>query len=205
MTLAVATRARHSFVPRPSQETLQQLADKVRGSEADGNQAGRAADGAAPQCHMCATTCHSVARAAVVNRHAAQLQLLRHRYQGAEQAHTLQTAQKQTRCSSWVANRSSHAAMLPRAALPHRSMLRSCQTLTQSWAMAFVCHLKNTCWCNPTGASTSTRADSAVQPGVWHTQQTRRPGSSGGARYSSCLALAAARAQAAVQGKVQLL
>jgi hypothetical protein len=30
VTLAIATRTRHSFVPRPPQETLQQLADQVR-------------------------------------------------------------------------------------------------------------------------------------------------------------------------------
>lgn len=29
VTLAIATRTRHSFVPRPPQETLQQLADQV--------------------------------------------------------------------------------------------------------------------------------------------------------------------------------
>lgn len=31
VTLAIASRTRHSFVPRPPQETLQQLADQVRG------------------------------------------------------------------------------------------------------------------------------------------------------------------------------
>lgn len=30
VTLAIATRTRHSFVPRPPQEILQQLADQVR-------------------------------------------------------------------------------------------------------------------------------------------------------------------------------